>query len=109
MNAGEELNKKQKKRNPRKWNNRISFSASLPDDVYGVFAGSICAVKYSADPFTDMRESILEMIQDVGVCDWNDMEELVYCYIALNSSEFHGVIKDAFLSLCCSFETNVLN
>lgn len=104
MDPGEELNKKQKKRNPQRWNNRISFSASLPDDVCGVFAGSICAVKYSTDPFSDMRESILEMIQDVGVCDWNEIEELVYCYIALNSPEFHGIIKDAFLSLCFSFE-----
>jgi uncharacterized protein (TIGR01568 family) len=107
MDAGEVLNKKRKKRNPQMWNNRVSFAASLPDDVCGVFAGSICAVKYSTDPFTDMRESILEIIQDVGVCDWNDIEELVYCYIALNSSEVHGIIRDAFLSVCSSFEKNV--
>ncbi len=99
MDVAEELNKKQKKKNSQKWKNRISFSASLPDDVCGVFAGSICAVKYSTNPFLDMRKSILEMIQYVGVCDWEDIEELVYCYIALNSSETHESIRDAFLSL----------
>lgn len=98
MDVAEELNKKRKKRISWK-RNRISFSASLPDDVCGVFAGSVCAVKYSTNPFLDMRESILEMIQNVGVSNWKDIEELVYCYIALNSSEIHESIRDAFLSL----------
>ncbi|KAF8406653.1 hypothetical protein HHK36_008743 [Tetracentron sinense] len=99
MDAAEELNKKIKKRNLRNSNTSLSFSASLPDDVRGVFADSICAVKYSKDPFLDLRESIIEMINDVGVRDWDEMEELVYCYVVLNSSEIHGFIGDAFLSL----------
>lgn len=78
----------------------ISFSASLPSDVCGVFAGSTCVVKCTADPISDLRESIMEMIQGVdGVCDWNDIEELVYCYIALNSSDVHPIVGQAFLSL----------
>lgn len=103
MDAGKEPNKKQKRKNPRKRNTSISFSARLPDDVCGVFAGSICAVKYSTDPFMDMRDSISEMIQDAKVCDWSDIEELVYCYISLNSPEVHKIIADAFLSLCGAF------
>ncbi|KAF8413425.1 hypothetical protein HHK36_001408 [Tetracentron sinense] len=99
MEAAEELNKKIKKRNLRNLNTSHSFSASLPDDVRGVFADSICAVKYSKDPFSDLRESIIEMINDVGVRDWDEMEELVYCFVVLNSSEIHGFIGDAFLSL----------
>ncbi|KAF7148311.1 hypothetical protein RHSIM_Rhsim03G0217200 [Rhododendron simsii] len=93
-----------KKKNTEKWSTRISFSASLPEDVTGDFADSICAVKYSNDPFWDIRESILEMIQSAGVGDWKEMEELVYCYIALNSPEVHQFIEDAFLSLCSSVE-----
>ncbi|KAF8406649.1 hypothetical protein HHK36_008739 [Tetracentron sinense] len=99
MDAAEELNKKIKKRNLRNSNTSLSFSASLPDDVRGVFADSICAVKYSKDPFLGLRESIIEMINDVGVRDWDEMEELVYCYVVLNSLEIHGFIGDAFLSL----------
>ena len=94
--------KKQGKKNKKKMrnlNSKISFSASLPDDVCGVFADSICAVKYSTNPFADVRESIVEMIKNVGVQDWSEMEELVYCYIVLNSSEVHQFIEDAFLSL----------
>lgn len=89
----------------KKWSTRISFSASLPEDVSGDFAAdSICVVKYSDDPFSDIRESISEMIQSVGIRDWEEMEELVYCYIALNSPEVHQFIEDAFLSLCSSVE-----
>jgi hypothetical protein len=45
----------------------------------------------------------------VRVASQDPEEELAASNLLTNSSEFHGVIKDAFLSLCCSFETNVLN
>ncbi|CAN4099197.1 unnamed protein product [Withania somnifera] len=82
--------------------NRVSFSANLPDDVRGPIADSICVVKYSMDPLTDIRESIKEMVKNVGIKDWKEMEELVYCYIVLNSQEVHRFIEEAFLSLCSS-------
>lgn len=98
MEHQDAVNKRNKKY-IRNRNSRISFSARLPDDVSGSFADSICAVKYSNNPFSDIRVSILEMIQKVEVQTWREMEELIYCYIFLNSSEVHTVIKDAFLSL----------
>ncbi|XVF51120.1 hypothetical protein PTKIN_Ptkin04bG0159100 [Pterospermum kingtungense] len=101
-NGVEEPHKMERKKNRQKRHERISFSATLPGDVSGVFAGTICAVKLSKDPFSDLRESILEMIDHAGIHDWNAMEELVYCYIALNSPDVHQVIVNAFLSLCCS-------
>lgn len=91
-----------KKKHTRNNTTTLSFSASLPDDVQGPYADSICAVKYSNDPFVDLRESILEMIENVGVRNWEEMEELIYCYVVLNSSEIHGFIVQAFLSLCGS-------
>ncbi|KAK9724157.1 hypothetical protein RND81_05G052600 [Saponaria officinalis] len=79
---------------------RISFSAKLPSDVCGEWADhTICAVLSSTDPFLDLQASIIEMVRQFGVRDWDDMEELVYCYIALNSSEVHSFIIHAFLSL----------
>ncbi|KAK6936600.1 Ovate protein family, C-terminal [Dillenia turbinata] len=98
MEVGKEvMDKKRRRKCSQKWDARISFSASLPDDVCGVFADSICAVKYSVDPFVDLRESILEMIQDLGVQDWEEMEELIYCYIVLNSPENHVNLNTAQL------------
>ncbi|WOG92733.1 hypothetical protein DCAR_0312008 [Daucus carota subsp. sativus] len=85
--------------------NQISFSACLPTDVRGIYADSICAVKYSSDPFSDIRESVLEMIETVGVRNWNELEELVYCYIALNPTEVHHLIEQAFVSVFISYAT----
>ncbi|KAK9122406.1 hypothetical protein Syun_020023 [Stephania yunnanensis] len=99
MEAIKELKKKRKK-HMRSYNTELSFSARLPGEVQGAYADSICAVMYSCDPFADLRQSILEMIREVGVRDWEEMEELVHCYVVLNSSEIHGFIVDAFLSLC---------
>ncbi|KAF9600892.1 hypothetical protein IFM89_037131 [Coptis chinensis] len=96
------LTEKRMKKHSRHYTATLSFSASLPNDVQGVYADSICAVKYTMDPFVDLRESILEMIKNVGVRNWEEMEELIYCYVVLNSSEIHGFIVQAFLSLCCS-------
>lgn len=80
----------------------VSFSAKLPDDVCcEAFRECVCVVKYSANPFSEIRESIVEMIENVRIEDWKQMEELVYCYIALNSAEVHHLVGDAFLSLCC--------
>ncbi|XP_068650727.1 transcription repressor OFP5-like [Aristolochia californica] len=98
----EKREKRRKKRNGRGSTVNVSFSASLPGDVRGIFAESLCAVKYSFNPLSDFRDSILEMIQEVGVEDWEEMEELVYCYVVLNSADTHGFIADAFLSLCSS-------
>lgn len=93
MNSQKKMNKK------RNTSLNLSFSAKLPDDVRGAFSESICAVKYSSDPFMDFRQSILEMIEEVGVKDWEEMEELVYCYVALNSADVHPLIAHAFLSV----------
>ncbi|KAG9455410.1 hypothetical protein H6P81_008314 [Aristolochia fimbriata] len=97
--AAEEDQKREKMRRKRNGLN-FSFSASLPGDVRGIYADSICAVKHSFDPMADFRDSIMEMIREVGVEDWDEMEELVYCYVVLNSADTHGLIADAFLSLC---------
>ncbi|XP_051142763.1 transcription repressor OFP14-like [Andrographis paniculata] len=82
----------------------VSFSARLPWDVSQAFQDNcVCAVKYSSTPFSEIRESIVEVVQNLGIQDWNQMEDLVYCYIALNSSEIHSFIQEAFLSLSPCF------
>ncbi|CAA7394356.1 unnamed protein product [Spirodela intermedia] len=78
----------------------LSFSATLPGDAHGIFADAFCAVQCSFDPVRDFRESITEMVTAVGVRSWEEMEELVYCYVALNPPDLHGFIADAFCSVC---------
>ncbi|KAI4307008.1 hypothetical protein L6164_030243 [Bauhinia variegata] len=101
MDATEKFPDNRKAKNSQRDKNRVSFSASLPSDVSDTFADSFCAVKFSANPFMDIRESILEMILNVGVNSWEEMEELVYCYVALNPPQLHDIIAEAFVSLFC--------
>ncbi|KAL1539810.1 hypothetical protein AAHA92_24247 [Salvia divinorum] len=84
----------------RRSSKAVSFSAELPPDVGAALRERcVCAVKYSANPLPEIRASIVEMIEKMGIRDWEEMEELIYCYIVLNSSDIRHFIQDAFLSL----------
>jgi uncharacterized protein (TIGR01568 family) len=53
-------------------------------------------VKSSTDPPRDFRESMMEMIAENKVQTLEDMEELLECYLSLNSREYHGIIMEVF-------------
>ncbi|CAL4907402.1 unnamed protein product [Urochloa decumbens] len=57
---------------------------------------SFAVVKASTDPPRDFRESMVEMITENNVHAPEDMEELLECYLSLNSREYHGVIMEVF-------------
>lgn len=60
------------------------------------FSGSFAVVKASFDPEKDFRESMMEMIVENKIKDSKDLEELLACYLSLNSGEYHGHIIEAF-------------
>ena len=53
-------------------------------------------VKKSADPQRDFRESMVEMIIENDIRGSKDLEELLACYLSLNSDEYHGLIVKVF-------------
>ncbi|KAK1320339.1 hypothetical protein QJS10_CPA03g00966 [Acorus calamus] len=53
-------------------------------------------VKASTDPQRDFRESMVEMIVENNMRDSKDLEELLACYLSLNSDEYHDVIIKVF-------------
>jgi uncharacterized protein (TIGR01568 family) len=57
---------------------------------------SFAVVKSSTDPPRDFRESMMEMIAENKVQTLEDMEELLECYLSLNSREYHGIIMEVF-------------
>ncbi|XAR60810.1 hypothetical protein NMG60_11034329 [Bertholletia excelsa] len=59
-------------------------------------AGSFAIVKSSFDPQRDFKDSMVEMIVENNIRASKDLEELLACYLSLNSDEYHSLIVKAF-------------
>ncbi|XP_030484093.2 transcription repressor OFP7 [Cannabis sativa] len=57
---------------------------------------SVAVVKKSDDPYEDFKRSMLEMIMEKQMFEASDLEELLQCFLTLNSRQYHGVIVEAF-------------
>ncbi|GMH26380.1 hypothetical protein Nepgr_028223 [Nepenthes gracilis] len=57
---------------------------------------SFAIVKSSLDPQSDFRESMLEMIVQNNIRASKDLEELLACYLSLNSDDYHDLIIKVF-------------
>lgn len=57
---------------------------------------SLAVVKHSSDPKKDFRDSMMEMIRVHKLRAAKDLEELLACFLSLNSEEYHDVIVKVF-------------
>ncbi|KAI3678575.1 hypothetical protein L6452_37872 [Arctium lappa] len=57
---------------------------------------SFAIVKSSFDPQKDFMVSMMEMIVENNIRGSKDLEDLLACYLSLNSDEYHDVIVKAF-------------
>ncbi|MCD7460489.1 hypothetical protein HAX54_043637 [Datura stramonium] len=57
---------------------------------------SFAIVKASIDPEKDFRESMMEMVVENNIRASKDLENLLACYLSLNSNEYHDLIIKAF-------------
>ncbi|KAI3450247.1 hypothetical protein Pfo_006912 [Paulownia fortunei] len=70
---------------------------SLKGEKKGCFySESLAIVKASFDPEKDFRDSMMEMIVENNIRASKDLEELLACYLSLNSSQYHHLIIKAF-------------
>lgn len=60
---------------------------------------SFALVKKSKDPYEDFKKSMLEMIEEMEMSEAKDLEQLLQCFLALNSRDYHGVIVRAFMEI----------
>ncbi|XP_057486588.1 transcription repressor OFP1-like [Actinidia eriantha] len=61
-----------------------------------ILSESFAVVKTSADPQRDFKESMVEMILENNIKGSKDLEDLLACYLQLNSDEYHGIIIKVF-------------
>ncbi|CAH1418692.1 unnamed protein product [Lactuca virosa] len=57
---------------------------------------SMAVVKTSVDPGRDFKESMVEMIMQNNMKSSKDLEDLLACYLLLNSDDYHDLIIKVF-------------
>lgn len=57
---------------------------------------SFAVVKCSSDPYKDFRTSMVEMIVEKQIFTVKGLEQLLQCFLWLNSSHLHKVILEVF-------------
>lgn len=76
--------------------------------VEGKVRESVAVVKRSEDPYADFKRSMVEMIVEKEMYGEDELEQLLQCFLSLNSRAHHGVIVRAFSDiwevLFCSSE-----
>ncbi|PPD95433.1 hypothetical protein GOBAR_DD07513 [Gossypium barbadense] len=102
--------KKPKKVKPKRYALRFSSSEEsesparlssflqrmVPCTVEGKVRDSFAVVKKSEDPFEDFKKSMMDMILEKQMFDEKDLEQLLHCFLSLNSRDHHGAIVEAF-------------
>ncbi|KAG9455800.1 hypothetical protein H6P81_000308 [Aristolochia fimbriata] len=89
-----------RKENPSK---NSSDDAELPHISAGrvlPIKGGFAVVKRSNDPHADFRSSMLEMIMEKQIFGARELEQLLYCFLSLNSPSHHHAILDVFQEIC---------
>uniref|UniRef100_A0A7N0U8J3 Transcription repressor n=1 Tax=Kalanchoe fedtschenkoi TaxID=63787 RepID=A0A7N0U8J3_KALFE len=64
---------------------------------------SVAVEKHSDDPYSDFKDSMLQMILDnKGIYSKQDLQKLLTCFLQLNSPAHHPVIIRAFMEILSS-------
>lgn len=67
--------------------------------LHGKVKDSFAVVKSSSDPYDDFRTSMLEMIVEKQIFAAKDLEQLLQCFLSLNSSHHHRIIIEVFTEI----------
>lgn len=75
------------------------FKKLIPCTVEGKVRDSFAIVKKSDDPYEDFKRSMIEMILEKQMFEEKDLEQLLQCFLSLNSRHYHGIIVEAFADI----------
>ncbi|XP_061343823.1 transcription repressor OFP8 [Gastrolobium bilobum] len=87
-----------RRRHPsRRKNDRSSEMGVLP--LHGKVKDTFAVVKRSSDPYNDFRTSMVEMIVEKQIFSPADLENLLQCFLSLNSDHHHKIIVEVFTEI----------
>jgi uncharacterized protein (TIGR01568 family) len=76
------------------WSSEIDLTP-----MQGRVKDSFAVVKRSSDPYNDFRTSMVEMIVEKQIFAAKDLEQLLQCFLSLNSIHHHRVIVEVFAEI----------
>ncbi|KAL6640398.1 hypothetical protein ACP70R_021521 [Stipagrostis hirtigluma subsp. patula] len=76
---------------------RYGKAAAAAEGEDGV---GVAVEKESSDPRADFRESMVQMVVEMGLCDWDGLRGMLRRLLALNSPRHHAAILAAFAEVC---------
>ncbi|XP_074280967.1 uncharacterized protein LOC141605935 [Silene latifolia] len=82
----------------RKMGSRSKEVGVMP--LEGKVKDTFAVVKSSSDPYNDFRTSMVEMIIEKQIFGTKELEQLLQCFLSLNSSHHHKVIVEVFNEIC---------
>ncbi|KAK6273426.1 hypothetical protein POUND7_010509 [Theobroma cacao] len=71
----------------------------LPLEGTNKVKDSFAVVKSSSDPYNDFRTSMVEMIVERQIFAAKDLEQLLQCFLSLNSHHHHKIILEVFTEI----------
>ncbi|KAG6583701.1 Transcription repressor OFP6, partial [Cucurbita argyrosperma subsp. sororia] len=83
-------------------------STGIQSPVAISIPNSIAIEKNSDNPYDDFRQSILEMIIEKKIYSTNGLQELLNCFLQLNSPYHHEIIVRAFTEVSNEFTSHRL-
>lgn len=92
---------KKEKLKMKKENERILLEETAALDSFAV-------VKCSFNPEEDFRGSMVEMMTELRLNQPEEMEELLACYLTLNSDEYHDLIVKVFREVWFDMNKDIL-
>ncbi|KAI9088591.1 hypothetical protein K1719_029705 [Acacia pycnantha] len=93
---------KQRKEKPPVWwvaARVLAFKGMMGWKVEGKVRESVVVVKKSEDLYHDFKRSMMEMIVEKNMFEQKDLEQLLCCFLSLNSSKYHPIIVQAFTDI----------
>ncbi|KAL4269505.1 hypothetical protein GQ457_HM001240 [Hibiscus cannabinus] len=83
----------------RRAKNRDKEMGILPLEGTDEVRDSFAVVKSSSDPYNDFRTSMVEMIVERQLFAAEELEQLLQCFLSLNSHRHHNIIVEVFTEI----------
>ncbi|KAE9597597.1 hypothetical protein Lal_00008553 [Lupinus albus] len=98
-NSSRSRRRRRKNNSGNRNNDQSSEMGVFPLHGIGKVKDTFAVVKHSSNPYNDFRTSMMEMIVEKQIFSPRDLQNLLQCFLSLNSSHHHKTIVEVFTEI----------